>query len=167
MSTRSLIQIAQDSAALEELLQESGGELDSTLETFLAEIGTGLTTKADSYYSMMDHLGATAERYRKRSEAYSAAAKTAESVIERMKDRIHSAMQIMGKTEVEGNTIRFKIQNSPASLKIEEGAKLPSDMTIVTVTPDTTKIKAALKSGETIEGCRLEQGTHVRSYLRK
>ena len=166
MST-SLIQIAQDSAALEELLHESGGELNESLETFLAEIETGLTTKADNYYSMMDHLGSTAERYRKRSEAYRAAAKSAENIVERMKDRIHAAMQIMGKTEVEGKTIRFKVQNSPASLKIEEGAKLPADMTIVTVTPDTTKIKAALKAGESVEGCRLEQGTHVRSYLKK
>ena len=165
--TRNLIQIAMDSAACEELLQESGGELSETLETFLAEIETGLTTKADNYYSMMDHLGSTAERYRKRSEAYRAAAKSAENIVERMKDRIHAAMQIMGKTEVEGKTIRFKIQNSPASLKIEEGAKLPPDMTIVTVTPDAAKIKAALKAGELVEGCRLEQGTHVRSYLRK
>jgi hypothetical protein len=166
MST-SLIQIAQDSAALEELLQESGGELSETLETFLAEIETGLTTKADNYYSMMDHLGSTAERYRKRSEAYRAAAKSAENIVERMKDRIHAAMQIMGKTEVEGKTIRFKIQNSPASLKIAEGTVLPAEMTIVTVTPDAAKIKAALKSGDTVNGCRLEQGTHVRSYLRK
>lgn len=166
MST-SLIQIAQDSAALEELLQESGGELSETLEAFLSEIETGLTTKADNYYSMMDHLGSTAERYRKRSEAYRQAAKSAENIVERMKERIHTAMQIMGKTEVEGKTIRFKIQNSPASLKIDEGAKLPSEMTVVTVTPDTTKIKAALKAGNTIPGCSLVQGTHVRSYLRK
>lgn len=165
--TKSLIQIAQDSAALEELLQETGGELNETLETFLVEIETGLTTKSDNYYSMMDHLGSTAERYRKRSEAYRQAAKAAENIVERMKERIHAAMQIMGKTEVEGKTIRFKIQNSPASLKIDEGAKLPSEMTIVTVTPDTTKIKAALKAGDTIEGCRLEQGTHIRSYLKK
>jgi hypothetical protein len=32
--SKSLIQIAQDSAALEELLQEEGGELNETLETF-------------------------------------------------------------------------------------------------------------------------------------
>jgi len=165
--SKSLIQIAQDSAALEELLQETGGELDSTLETFLAEIETGLTTKADGYYSMMDHLSATGERYRKRAEAYRAAAKSAENVVERMKDRIHAAMGLMGVQEIEGKTIRFKIQNSPASLKIEDGSKLPADMTIVTVTPDSSKIKAALKAGETIPGCRLEQGTHVRSYLKK
>lgn len=165
--SKSLIQIAQDSAALEELLQEEGGELTETLETFLAEIETGLTTKADGYYSMIDHLGSTAERYRKRSEAYRAAAKSAENVVDRMKERIHAAMQIMGVQEIEGKSIRFKIQNSPASLKIEDGAKLPADMTIVTVTPDSSKIKAALKAGESIPGCRLEQSTHVRSYLRK
>lgn len=165
--SKSLIQIAQDSAALEELLQETGGELTETLETFLAEIETGLTTKADSYYSMMDHLTATAERYRKRAEAYRGAAKTAESVVDNMKTRIHAAMGLMGVQEIEGKSIRFKIQNSPASLAIDDQAKLPAEMTIVTVTPDTNKIKAALKTGETIPGCRLTQGTHVRSYLKK
>ena len=165
--SKSLIQIAQDSAALEELLQETGGELSETLETFLAEIETGLTTKTDGYYSMMDHLNATAERYRKRSEAYRAAAKSAENVVERMKDRIHTAMKLMGVQEIEGKSIRFKIQNSPASLKIAEGAVLPAEMTIVTVTPDSSRIKSALKAGETIPGCSLEQGTHVRSYLKK
>lgn len=165
--SKSLIQIAQDSAALEELLQETGGEVTETLETFLAEIETGLSTKADNYFSMMDHLGTTAERYRKRSEAYRAAAKTAENIVERMKDRIHAAMGLMGVQEIEGQSIRFKIQKSPASLLIEADAKIPSDMTVVTVTPDTTKIKSALKDGFDIPGCKLVQSTHVRSYLKK
>ena len=165
--SKSLIQIAQDSAALEELLQEEGGELSETLETFLAEIETGLSTKADNYYAMMDHLNATGERYRKRSEAYRAAAKSAENVVERMKERIHAAMKLMGVQEIEGKSIRFKIQNSPASLVLDGSAPLPPDMTIVTVTPDSAKIKAALKAGETVPGARLEQGTHVRSYLKK
>lgn len=165
--SRNLIQIAEDSAALEELLQESGGELTETLEKFLDEVQTGLTTKADNYYSMMDHLSATAERYRKRAEAYRGAAKTAENVVDRMKDRIHMAMKLMNLQEIEGKSIRFKIQNSPASLVIQDSAKLPADMTIVTVAPDTSKIKAALKAGETIPGCELAQGTHVRSYLKK
>lgn len=165
--SKSLIQIAEDSAALEELLQETGGELTKTLESFLAEIETGLTTKADNYYSMIDHLESTAERYRKRSEAYRAAAKSAENIVEKMKERIHAAMQIMGKSEVEGKTIRFKIQHSPASVKIYDPSGIPADMTIVTVTPDTAKIKAALKAGELVDGCRLEQGTHIRHYLKK
>lgn len=165
--SKSLIQIAQDSAALEELLQETGGELTETLDTFLAEIETGIATKADGYYSMMDHLGATAERFRKRAEAYRGAAKSAENVVENMKIRIHAAMKLMGVQEIEGNSIRFKIQNSPASLLISDAAKLPADLQIVTVTADTTRIKAALKAGETIPGCELVQGTHVRSYLKK
>ena len=165
--SKSLIQIAQDSAALEELLQEEGGELNETLETFLTEIETGLTTKADNYYSMMDHLTATGDRYRKRAEAYRAAAKSAEGIVGRMKDRIHTAMKVMNVQEIEGKSIRFKIQNSPASLVLDGSASLPVEMTIVTVTPDSAKIKAALKSGETVPGARLEQGTHVRSYLKK
>jgi hypothetical protein len=116
---------------------------------------------------MMDHLTATSERYRKRAEAYRAAAKSAEGIVERMKDRIHTAMKLMNVTEIEGKSIRFKIQNSPASLVLDGSAPLPADMTIVTVTPDNAKIKAALKAGETVSGAKLEQGTHVRSYLKK
>lgn len=167
MANRNLIQIAQDSAALEELLQETGGELTETVENFLAEVEKNVATKADSYYSVMDHLSSVGERYRKRAQAYTSAAKSAESVVDRMKERIKTAMQIMGTEEVQGETIRFKLQNSPASLVIADSTVIPQEYTVVEVKPDTTKIKSALKDGFEVPGAKLEQGKTLRSYLKK
>lgn len=165
--TRSLIQIAQDSAALEELLQETGGELTETLETFLDEMQANLLAKADSYHSMMDHLETTASRYRFRAKAYTTAAGAAENIVKRMKERMVVAIQLMGKEEVSGDSIRFKLQNSPASLVIDDANAIPKEYTVVTVSPDTTKIKSALKDGFQVAGAHLEQSKHVRSYLKK
>jgi hypothetical protein len=165
--SKSLIQIAQDSAALEELLQETGGELTETLETFLDEIQTNLTTKSDSYASMMDHISITAELFRKKSEAYRAAAKSAENVVERMKERIHTTMDILGRDSIEGNSVRFKLQNSPPSLIVTDENAVPQSMKIITVTVDSAKIKASLKDGISVPGASLVQNKHVRKYLKK
>lgn len=164
---RSLLQIAQDSAALEELLQETGGEVDSTIDSFMEEITTGLATKADSYNSMIDYLKGSSEGFRKKSEAYRAAAKSAESIIEKMRERILTTMQIMNVEELEGKSIRFKLQNSPPSLVIEDEYFIPQEFQIVTVSPDTAKIKAALKDGINVPGAELKTSKHVRVYLKK
>lgn len=53
----------------------------------------------------------------------------------------------------------MKVKKNPPAVIIDDEAKIPSQYTKqkITITPDKTKIKAAIKSGEKIEGCRLEQ----------
>ncbi len=165
---RNLIQIAQDQAALDELLQSVEGELTPILEGFLDEVQTNLAVKADNYASMLDSISDTAKRYRARAEEYRQAAKAAENVVERMKDRIYVAMRMMGVQEVHGKSIRFKLQNSPPHLVFDGNLmNLPAEYKIVTVTADNEKIKQDLKDGKPVPGARLEQGQHVRRYLNK
>lgn len=57
----------------------------------------------------------------------------------------------------------MKVKKNPPAVIIEDGAKIPSQYTNqkITITPDKTKIKAALKAGEVIEGCHLEQAVSL------
>jgi uncharacterized membrane-anchored protein YjiN (DUF445 family) len=164
---KSLLQIAQDQSALEELIQETGGELNENLEQFLQEVGTDLAKKSDNYACMMDVLNDTAERYRKRAQAYISAARSCENIVERMKERIHFAMTTMGVEELSGNSIRFKLQNSPPSLFLGDLSKIPREFQVVTVTPDTSKIRSALRDGIQVGEAKLEQSKHIRTYLKK
>lgn len=164
---RNLIQIAMDQAALDSMLQDVEGELTAVLEGFLEEVQKNVVTKVDAYATALETIGDTAKRYRTRAEEYRQAAKAAENVVDRMKERIHTAMRIMSVQEISGDYVRFKIQNSPP--KLVYGvlvADLPREYQLIEISADSAKIKAALEAGIQITGCSLERGQHIRKYLK-
>jgi len=57
----------------------------------------------------------------------------------------------------------MKVKKNPPAVIIDDEAKIPAEYTNtkITVTPDKTKIKAAINAGKTIEGCRLEQAVSL------
>lgn len=168
MST-SLIKTALDANALENLIFESGGELNETIEAWMNEIGQNLATKADAYHFTMQKLEATAEMFTIRADENARVAKQLVSVITNMKERIKTAMTVMNTEEVKGSEIRFKLQNSPPALIIENESKLPAEFfTVETVTTLNRKyLSAALKEGREIDGAKLHSSKHLRTYMNK
>jgi hypothetical protein len=57
----------------------------------------------------------------------------------------------------------MKVKKNPPAVIIDDNAKIPAEYTNtkITITPDKTKIKAAIKAGKNIEGCRLEQAVSL------
>lgn len=69
------------------------------------------------------------------------------------------SMKIDGVTELDFTTFKAKFKKNPPKLVIVEGTLLPEKFTItkVDIQPAKDKIKEALKAGEEVKGCHIEQ----------
>ena len=101
-----------------------------------------------------------AKNEKKKIDAY---IKNREVVVKRTKQAYLYAMDKMGMKSIQTARGEIKVKKNPPAVIIEDGAKIPAQYTNqkITITPDKTKIKAALKAGETIDGCRLEQAVSL------
>ena len=73
------------------------------------------------------------------------------------------SMRIDGVTELDFTTFKAKFKKNPPKLLIADDAKLPDEYTVtkIDIQPDKDKIKAAIKAGQEIVGCRIEQGERL------
>lgn len=164
----SLVDIYKEYNALESLIIESNGELNETLEVWLAEIDALLEQKADSYSFALDRFESSAEMLRAKAKQYLDAAKALENTRERLKDRIKFVMQATGKSEIKGSDITFKLSNSAPKLVIDEDNLSGQYKIAVTqVLPDKERIKTDLKAGKEIEGARFEPVKSLRVNITK
>ena len=166
---RTLIEAANDELALMQLIQEAEGELTPQLEEWLAEVEKNISTKTDHYRFLLDRLEANAEAVDKRAKELRAAAVAINNLQENIKARIKRAMTTMGTTEIKGESFRFKLSNSAPKVVVENEDKVPltfkREETVWT--PDKTKIKESFDIGVPVDGCRIEQGQTLRTYVNK
>ena len=163
-----LISLAQEANALEQLILEAGGELNETLEKWFDEIGAQLEQKADNYAFIMDKLDASSQMLRDRSKRYANAAKAVENAHERLKNRIKEALHTMGKDEIAGHEISFRLSNSAPRLVVNEAQLDPAyKMVVTTSVVDKEKIIEALKSGVEVAGAHFEPVKALRVRVSK
>lgn len=164
----SLMQIEADALALEQLIFEQGGELNETIEQWLAEVDQKLAQKVDSYNAVMDRFESTAAHLKKKADTFSAAARAVTNVRERLKDRIKNAMTVLGKTEMTGDHVVFKMVRTAPRLELNE-KDLPAQYMIVRqiTEPDKERIKNELKDGIAIPGAALLESFALRPYVKK
>ena len=79
----------------------------------------------------------------------------------RLKDNLLNAVKLFGKFEV--GTVTFGTRKS-SSVIVEDVNALPGDYkkVKVTETADKTAIKKALKAGEQIEGCSIQESINLK-----
>lgn len=164
---KSLVILAQESARIEMMLAESGGELTPQLEEMLAEIDIKLPQKVENYSLLMERMDALALHYNERASMLLKMSTAAKSVIERCKQNLKQAMINMQAEEIYGVDVRFKLQNNPPSVFIEDEKAIDGAYTVVvpqTIKIDKNRIKEDLKMGMTVKGARLEVGQSIRQY---
>lgn len=165
--SRSLFMLVRDFQALDELLIESGGEITPVLEEWMSLNAGDVGAKVDSYKLYIDHLDARAE-YFKRLEAQAYEAKKLfENHIKRLKENLKQSMIEMGVDELRGQDFRWKLSQLKPKLVIEDAKAIPAKFTTETIVfePDKEKIMAAIESGETIAGCRIEPVQSLKNYV--
>ncbi len=165
----SLVQVAQDELALMELIQEAEGELTPQLEEWLNEVEKNIAVKTDHYQFVLDRLEANSEALDKRSKELRAAAVALQSVKENINGRIKHAMQTMGTNEIKGESFRFKLSSAAPRVVVDNEAAIPltfkREETIWTA--DKKAIKESFDLGVPVEGCHIEQGATLRTYVNK
>lgn len=105
---------------------------------------------------MIKNLTAEADAIREEEKTLAARRQAKEKIVERLKNAVAASMTLQDEAKFETAKVAFSFRKSEV-VEITDIDKLPAKYVTVktTTAPDKTAIKAALKSGETIEGASL------------
>lgn len=149
-----LYHITSEQLRINELLEESGGELTPEIEEALMLNAENFEIKADGYIESISRYKALAEAADVRIKEMQRIKKTSENIEKRLKERLLQAMMILGMDKMEVGLRKLSIRNTTA-VSITDEAHIPAEYIIIEQKYDKTRIKDALKNGDVIPGAEL------------
>lgn len=149
-----LYHITSEQLRINELLEESGGELTPEIEEALMLNAENFEIKADGYIESISRYKALAEAADVRIKEMQRIKKTSENIEKRLKERLLQAMMVMDVDKMEIGLRKLSIRNTTA-VNITDEAHIPAEYIIIEQKFDKTRIKDALKSGDVIPGAEL------------
>lgn len=149
-----LYHITSEQLRINELLEESGGELTPEIEEALMLNAENFEIKADGYIESISRYKALAEAADVRIKEMQRIKKTSENIEKRLKERLLQAMMVMEVDKMEIGLRKLSIRNTSA-INITDEAHIPAEYIIIEQKYDKTRIKDALKNGEIIPGAEL------------
>jgi len=163
---KSLVTIISETANIEQMLVESGGEMTPDIESFLQINASELSLKVDGYSTILDRFEMLESFYEQQAEFYNKVAVQCENAAKRLKLNLIYAMNELGQSEIKGSEIRFKLTNSAGSLVINDPEMVPVEFKTEVITTEIKKdeVKAALKRGEKVEGAELKIAQSIRVF---
>lgn len=155
--SKSIWNISAALLQLEEQLYESGGELTPELETALQITKEELSSKAESYFSIIRKSEGEAEMIEAEIIRLQALKKSKQNMAIRLRNILKSAMEFYSIKSVQTPLAVISLRLSE-SVDVEDVNKLPEQFrrTKVTMEANKIKIREALKSGEKIDGATLK-----------
>lgn len=150
--------------SVEECLLSNGGEITPELEEELGTLETHLAVKADNYDHRIKMLSARADAFKARAEEFTKSARAIQNYSDRLKDAVKQAMLKLGKSEINGDFVRFKLSATKPRMILDE-TKVPRQFftQVVSEIPDKKRIEEASQFAE-IPGVSFEQGYALRTY---
>lgn len=156
----SLYEITNEFKKLDELLEQSGGEVDESFELLEAEISALLTSKVDACVGYRERELDYVELAKKRIKQLQEFIKTKENKMSRFDGYIMQCMERFGKTELLGALRSIKTRKPSRSVVIENQDIIPAEF--VTIVQDIKiskkEISDAIKSGREVPGASLVSG---------
>lgn len=150
-----LYAIVDELKTLDELLEESGGEVTPEIEAWIAEYGEVLADKADRIGGYWRQLEADAEAHKKEEDFHATRKMVAKRKLERLKALVHFQMTRSGRTEFKGTLFTpFLAQNGgklPLRLLVEDPERFPAECRVVTVSVDKEAVRRRLEGGDDVE----------------
>jgi len=160
-----LYKLADEYQALLLAVEASEGVLDEDSEKALDEIQEDFAAKVENVAKLVrareaerDAIKAEADRLAKRARACDGQARW-------LKEYIKHQMMRAKREVVEGEILKVRLQNNPASCNVLDQSALPEDFIReipAKFEPDKKSIIAALKDGAKVPGAELVQGQSVR-----
>jgi ribosomal protein S8 len=154
MSKLTLYTITSEQLRINELLEESGGELTPEIEEALILNEENFLTKSEGYIESIARYKALAEAADVRIKEMQRIKKTAENIEKRLKERLQHAMVVMGHDKVDVGLRKLSLRSSTV-VSITNEVAIPAEYIIVETKVDKMKIKEALKNGVVIDGAEL------------
>lgn len=157
---KSLITIVQETNNIETMLLESQGELTPEIETALTVSGSDMAEKVDSYSYIIDRFAALEMHYKSKAEFFSAISKQCDNVQKRLKNNVQFAMQSLGKTELLGEDIKFKLSSTSGSLFITDEEMVPVEYKTekMVTTINNKSVKDDIAKGKVVPGAEIKPG---------
>jgi len=164
MNNLSLYELS--STYLEALDNLTDPELDLPIEAVndtLEALGDEMETKAINVTKFMRNMEATAKAIKEAEAEMARRRKSLENRIKWMKDYLKGSMEHTGITKIECPYFKLSIQKNPASVVINDEKAIPDQFKeqVISWKIDKTAIKNALKTGETVTGAVLANGTRL------
>ena len=154
MGKLTLYNITSEQLRINELLEESGGELTPEIEEALMLNAENFEIKADGYIESISRYKALAEAADVRIKEMQRIKKTSENIEKKLKESLLQAMMVMGVDKMEIGLRKLSIRNTSA-VNITDEAHIPAEYIIIEQKYDKTRIKDALKNGDVIPGAEL------------
>jgi hypothetical protein len=142
-------------------LEENEGELNPDIESALRINQNELQDKAINYSYAIKTVSNDVDAISEEIKRLQALKKAKENVVQKLKDTVVNAMQIYGIEKVETPTLKLSIRRSEA---VEVDDSFDNDIYMVkkvTYTPDKTRLKDAIKRGESIQGVTLKENYNL------
>lgn len=136
---------------------------DAIIDT-LEAIDGEIEIKAENYGKIMKNLAAEAEALKNEEARLYARRKVKENTIARMKQSLQLAMEAIDKPKIKTELFSFNIQANPESVVIDtmDMEEIPEEFRKVTIEPDKTAIKKALKEGSELPWAHLARTSSLR-----
>lgn len=149
-----LYRITSEQLRINELLEESGGELTAEIEEALMLNEENFIAKSEGYIEAIAYFKARQEAAKVRIEEMQRIKKTAENAEKRLKERMQLAMEIMGRDKVEVGLHKMSLRSSQA-VNITNEAHIPNQYIKVETKIDKDALRRDLKAGLVVEGAEL------------
>lgn len=151
-----IYQIQNEYQLLINQLIENEGELTPELETALQINKEQLESKSVDYCYVIKQFDAECEIIDNEIKRLQQAKKVRENTIERLKQTLSNAMRSFEVNEIKTPLVKLSFRKSESVIVYDTNSLPQMFKTIkVTETPDKTKIKDAIKAGETVVGAEL------------
>lgn len=112
MKELTLYEISSEMQALNDLLEESGGEITPPIEAWLIEYGTAMVKKTDSYASLVTNLENRVDTIRAEEKRLAERRAVINNRIDRIKSFAMDCMKRLDVTKLEGDKFTLTIAKS-------------------------------------------------------
>ena len=155
-----LYEITQQQQELNNLLEESYGELTPELEQALELNLDNFSAKAEGYVKAIKNYKAESDAIAEEIKCLQEKKKVCENAVNRMKTALSTSMDIFGMNKVRAGLFKISLTTSKAVNIIDENA-IPENYKRVKYEVSKTDIKKAIESGETIEGAEIVENKSI------
>ena len=168
--SRSLFSIGEDLERLNEILDETGDDIQQQeiLNEWLQQLGTERDRKLDGYAASISEMQARAEARKAEAQRLMELAKADERRAQLLKERLKWFFESQQLKTIETTRYRLSLSKNggkaPLILKPDLSPhQLPERFTTTSIEPNTSAIRAALEAGEALDFASLgDRGTSIR-----
>jgi hypothetical protein len=155
-----LYEITQEQISINNLLEESMGELTPELEEALKLNLDNFNAKAEGYVKAIKNYKAEEDAIAEEIKRLQEKKKVCQNAQARMKEALKTAMDVFDTPKVQAGLFKISLTKSEAVNIVDEDA-IPEEYKKIKYEVSKTDIKNAIKSGVKVEGAELVENKSI------